>query len=689
MISPRLLSDLAAYSLQVACIAALGGSLPALFRIHAPGVRYAYFRALLALCVALPWLQGRPNVVVSSLSAPVATVVANASVPGASSVAQPAQAAFPWLTTLIVVLLSGAALRLIWIGVGLVRLRRLRVAARTASPCADTVEIAELQHVIGTRADVRYIDGLSQPVTFGWWRPLVLLPARLRDQPDHIQRAVLSHELFHVQRKDWVWLLSEEAVRTMLWFHPAVWWLVSRVQLAREEVVDELAVLAIGTRRGYIEALLAFADETPLAPAAAFARRRHLFQRVSRVSKAAVMSARRIVWSSAIMGLVVSAGGWYAVRAFPLAAAARDATAAPQLPGADLSRSEPGPIERRAKPITPENPLPRRVFAASPRYPLEAATTRGTLLNVTLIITVDESGRVAEARGVAISGNLTVDGSDRIADARGVVISVAISGNLTVDGSDRVADARGVAITRQLNGAGITTEFDQRATAIFRAFVESATDAVVRWQYDPPVNGPVSIRVTFAFSPGEEVRLVEHEGFAAPRRVQFGSGGIDGGIVGGVSGGIVGGLAAGGDVWPPPPPPPPPPAPRAPRAVPPPPPPPPDRPGVVVAPPPPPPPPDWFEGARYLGDDLPVKVKNVEPFYPPIALAARKQGTVVIDARIGEDGHVTNARLVRSEPLLNQSALDAVFQWVFAPTIVNGRPVPVVVTLAVAFNLPR
>ena len=82
-------------------------------------------------------------------------------------------------------------------------------------------------------------------------------------------------------------------------------------------------------------------------------------------------------------------------------------------------------------------------------------------------------------------------------------------------------------------------------------------------------------------------------------------------------------------------------------------------------------------------------MKNVEPFYPPIALAARKQGTVVIDARIGEDGHVTNARLVRSEPLLNQSALDAVFQWVFAPTIVNGRPVPVVVTLAVAFNLPR
>jgi len=60
---------------------------------------------------------------------------------------------------------------------------------------------------------------------------------------------------------DWVWLIAEEIVRAVLWFHPGVWWLISRVQLAREEVVDELAMLATGTRRGYIEALAAFADD--------------------------------------------------------------------------------------------------------------------------------------------------------------------------------------------------------------------------------------------------------------------------------------------------------------------------------------------------------------------------------------------------------------------------------------------
>jgi beta-lactamase regulating signal transducer with metallopeptidase domain len=101
---------------------------------------------------------------------------------------------------------------------------------------------------------------------------------------------VVCHELIHVQRRDWLWVLGEETVRAVLWFNPAVWWLIARVQLAREELVDELTVLATNRRRAYMEALLAFADETPLAPAAAFARRRHLFRRMVLLSKEGVMS---------------------------------------------------------------------------------------------------------------------------------------------------------------------------------------------------------------------------------------------------------------------------------------------------------------------------------------------------------------------------------------------------------------
>lgn len=84
---------------------------------------------------------------------------------------------------------------------------------------------------------------------------------------------------------------------------------------------------------------------------------------------------------------------------------------------------------------------------------------------------------------------------------------------------------------------------------------------------------------------------------------------------------------------------------------------------------------------------MPVKVRGVDPIYPPIAVSARREGTVVIEARIGEDGRVTNARVVRSIPLLNQAALDAVTQWEFAPTLISGQAVPVIASVAVSFDL--
>ena len=146
----------------------------------------------------------------------------------------------------------------------------------------------------------------------------MLLPEVLRTQSPDIQRAVIGHELLHVQRRDWAWLIVEEVAVCLFWFHPAAWWLASRIQLAREEVVDELAILLTGRRKAYVEALFAFADATSVVPTAAFARRRHLFRRIALVSKEDVMSSRRIVASCAAMALIVGMGSWYAVSAFPL-----------------------------------------------------------------------------------------------------------------------------------------------------------------------------------------------------------------------------------------------------------------------------------------------------------------------------------------------------------------------------------
>jgi periplasmic protein TonB len=83
----------------------------------------------------------------------------------------------------------------------------------------------------------------------------------------------------------------------------------------------------------------------------------------------------------------------------------------------------------------------------------------------------------------------------------------------------------------------------------------------------------------------------------------------------------------------------------------------------------------------------PVKVRDVAPLYPDIARSARVEGIVIIEATIDTSGRVTDARLLRSVPLLDEAALAAVRQWVYTPTRLNGEPVAVVMTVTVQFRL--
>ena len=75
------------------------------------------------------------------------------------------------------------------------------------------------------------------------------------------------------------------------------------------------------------------------------------------------------------------------------------------------------------------------------------------------------------------------------------------------------------------------------------------------------------------------------------------------------------------------------------------------------------------------------------PVYPSIAQSARVQGVVIIEATIGPNGSVTDAKVLRSIPLLDAAALDAVRQWQFTPTTLNGQAVPVIMTVTVNFTL--
>ena len=495
----------------------------------------------------------------------------------------PAARSVDWAAVAVAVVATGVVVRLLWLGLGLLKLRRLRLSAATEPPVAVD---ADLRPTLGRRADIRYTPHLDQPVTFGVRRPVVLLPDVLRTQSPDIQRAVIGHELLHVERRDWAWLIVEEIAVCLFWFHPAAWWLASRIQLAREEVVDELAILLTGRRKAYVEALFAFADATSVVPTAAFARRRHLFRRIALVSKEDVMSSRRIVASCAAMALTVGMGSWYAVSAFPLHATGQSGSG--QQPG-------PGPLERSARPVTPENPIPRRVQFAPPLLPDGQDTSRGL---VTVNLTLDALGRIAEARltGLAFKGN---------------DFNVSLTGGVEV----------------------------------VPAFTDAALASVRQWRYDPPAEAPLTFSVNVPLGIArEEMFFKAANSDGGPQVLDVKPARPSGSpevTVFKPAGAGASPVQSSGD-----------------------------------------------EALRVGGDiKTPLKLKHVSPVYPPIARAANVTGVVIVEVRIGTDGRVEEARVLRSIPLLDQAALDAVRQWEFTPTLLNGQAVPVIMTVTVNFTL--
>jgi len=112
--------------------------------------------------------------------------------------------------------------------------------------------------------------------------------------------------------------------------------------------------------------------------------------------------------------------------------------------------------------------------------------------------------------------------------------------------------------------------------------------------------------------------------------------------------------------------------------------------GIVEVPaPPPPPPPAPPQKPQHVGGLIapPRQIARVAPTYPALARAAQVSGVVILEATIDTRGRVDDVRVLRSIPLLDQAAIDAVRQWVYTPTLLNGVPVPVVMTVTVTFTL--
>jgi TonB family protein len=90
-----------------------------------------------------------------------------------------------------------------------------------------------------------------------------------------------------------------------------------------------------------------------------------------------------------------------------------------------------------------------------------------------------------------------------------------------------------------------------------------------------------------------------------------------------------------------------------------------------------------------VGGDIkpPIKTKDAKPVYPPMARQMRTQGTVILEVTIGDDGKVKAVKVLKSLALLDAAATDAVKQWEFKPTMLNGKAISVIMTTAVNFSL--
>lgn len=324
MNSPLWFSNLVLWSVQVALIVLVAGLVLPLFKIRQPRVLLGLWRAVLVICLALPLLEPwrqLPSVRITPVAfAPFINTLPTPSDPVSSHWRFLSPETVSSIAAVLIFV--GIASRLLLLALGLLKLRQLR---RASAPISSWSESATLLHRVTSQVNVnpefRLTSALDSPVTFGFAAPVVLLPYRFPHMNPQFQTAIACHELLHVRRRDWAHHLLEEAIRSVLWFHPAIHWVIARVRLAREQVVDSETVRLTNARKTYLESLLEFAGARAsvaalLAPP--FLVERQLPERISFLLKEVRMSRSKLISSIAVLSCSMVFAIALCARTFPL-----------------------------------------------------------------------------------------------------------------------------------------------------------------------------------------------------------------------------------------------------------------------------------------------------------------------------------------------------------------------------------
>jgi beta-lactamase regulating signal transducer with metallopeptidase domain len=248
------------------------------------GTRFAiWFSALLAI-VTLPFLSG------SDLGASYSGTLPLANLHGGITLST------SWAFYLFAAWGVGAGLLLLRLSIGLCRVRQIR------NKCSE-VDLAGLDPAIGgilrdfeSRPQVKLCvsSDVTVPAAIGFFRPAIVFPAWLLPQlsPEEI-KVILLHELAHFRRWDDWSNLAQKVVKAVFFFHPAVWWIESRLTLEREMACDDMVLAQTASPRAYASSLISFAEKLQNARALTLAQALVSRMRDMSLRVAQILDARR------------------------------------------------------------------------------------------------------------------------------------------------------------------------------------------------------------------------------------------------------------------------------------------------------------------------------------------------------------------------------------------------------------
>src|ERR1017187_1304290 len=623
----ELLSYLASVTARSLCLAAIALLGVWLFRVKTAAARHAaltvitggmlLLAALTATLPSIPLRVLRAERAAPAISPAPDYLEAAAPLPplAVQPVAKLAPGRFSWLphfewpAVASAVYFAGALFLLLRLAYGYLFTRRLVRASRREGDLYESAWI-------------------SVPMTVGWLRPKILLPAVWKEWEAAKLEAVLAHERTHIQRADWAIAAVAAFNRCVFWFNPLAWWMERKLAFLAEQACDDAAVLATGAREPYAEALLDMAAAVRTGPgrmvweAMAMARTAEVRKRIERILDETRQISRgltRARWTALIacalpLLYVASVAQLAPAQAIPVAPRADYATpsaaAEPQTPQVVLAQTRPASAAPNLAPPRPaQSYAGRRVLVLY--FDLQGMTTddqirvqnAGLKFISSQMTSADKVAVMTNAGGVKVLQDFT--------DDRDLLSQVVRS--ITVSGSQNNMPDSGQQLIALESAVRMLTKLPEKKALLYFSSVSQRNVFVDSAQLRTTINAALQANV--AFYPVDTTGLV----------VPFFQ-------------------------------------------------------SVVTASSQPP--------YAYIVniDDFPIQ--KADPIYPAEAMAAGVQGDVQFRIIFGTAGHVRSAQLISGNPLLVAAARERVNQYLYSPfKMANGEGAECETTVTVPFRL--